>query len=149
MKCKSRPKLVFATGIFVIFVNWHRISWHFWDEDLLFFGDQLYSAGKTFEFLISARKFLRISVKTFFFWRSPVFGRKNVWISDFHRKIPLNIWSSSCSFDSKWDKFLVPPCPSRIHINKLLLPPQNLFLPSQSRYPGAGPVVPVQTNLHW
>ena len=31
-------------------------------------------------------------------------------------------------------------CPSRIHINKLLVPPQNLFLPPPpSRYPGAGP----------
>ena len=26
-------------------------------------------------------------------------------------------------------EFLVPPCPSRIHIHKLLVPPQNLFLP--------------------
>ena len=40
-----------------------------------------------------------------------------------------------------WDKFLVHLCPSRIYINNLLVPPQNLFLPPppQSRYPGAGP----------
>ena len=36
----------------------------------------------------------------------------------------------------------MPPCPSLIHINKLLVPTQNLFLPPppQSRYPGAGAV---------
>ena len=100
LECKSRPKLVSATGIFVIFVDWRRTTWHF-------------------------------GIKTFFFWRSPVFGRKNrktVWISDFSRKTPLNFWSSLWSFDPDWDKFLVPPCPSRININKLLVPPQNLFL---------------------
>ena len=46
-------------------------------EDLLFFfvffGDHLVLAGK---FAISARKSLRTSAKTFFFWRSPAFGRK-------------------------------------------------------------------------
>ena len=95
----------------------------------------------------------------FFFWRSPVFGRKNCLNSNFGRKIPYNFsedlflgggrkpvfgrkkrlnsrfrpeipfQSSPCSFDPDWDKFLVPPCPSRIHINKLFVPPQNLFLP--------------------
>ena len=99
LECKSRPKLVFATVIFVLFMDWHRISWHFWDDDLFLFGDHLFSAGKT------------------------------AWIPDFGRKIPLNLWSSPCSFDPDWDKFLVPPCPSRIHTNKLLVPPKNLFLP--------------------
>ena len=109
LKCRLRPKLVFATGIFVIFLVWHRISWHFWDEDLFFFEDHLFSAGKT------------------------------AWITDFDRKIPLNLWSSPYSFDPDWDKFLVPPCPSRFHINKLLVPPQKFFLPLLSRYSGAGP----------
>ena len=48
---------------------------------------------KTFEFRISAEKSLWILAKTFFFfffWRSPDFGRKNLWISDFGRKITLN-----------------------------------------------------------
>ena len=65
----------------------------------------------------------------FFFWDHLFWAGKTIWISDFGRKIPLNLWSSSCSIDPDWDKFLVPPCPSRIHINKLLVPPQNLFLP--------------------
>ena len=55
LKCKSRPKFVF-------FVDWHRISCRFWDEDLFvfLFGDHLFSAGKT------------------------------AWIFDFGRKIPCN-----------------------------------------------------------
>ena len=87
---KSRSKLVF-------FVDWHQILWRFWDENLFFFfGDHLFSAGKTawicdfgpkipcnfsedlfleiicirpekpLEFTISAGKSLTISVKTFF-----------------------------------------------------------------------------------
>ena len=56
---------------------------------------------------------LQIWRRPFFcFWRSPV---KTAWISDFGRKIPLNLCSSPCSSDPDWDKFLVPPCPSRIH----------------------------------
>ena len=79
LECISRTKLVFATGIFVIFVDWHRISWHFWHEDLffLFFLEiTCFRPGKVFKFLILAGKSLWISVKTFF-WRSPVFGRKS------------------------------------------------------------------------
>ena len=49
------------------------------------FGDHLYSAGKT------------------------------AWICDFGRKIPLNLCFSPRSVDPGWDKFFVPPCPSRIH----------------------------------
>ena len=48
-------------------------------------------------------------------------------------------------FDPDWDKFLVFQCPSQIHMNKLLVPPQNLFLPPQSRYRGAGPAL-LSTN---
>ena len=40
---------------------------------------------KTLKFAISARKSIRISAKTFFFWRSPAFGRK---ICDFGQKQP-------------------------------------------------------------
>ena len=44
------------------------------------------------------------------------------------------------NFETKtFFELLVPPCPHRLHINKLLMPPQNLFLPPQSRCPGAGP----------
>ena len=101
LEWKSMPKLVFTTSIFVIFVDWHRISWHFWDEDLFFF-------------LLEITCFR---------------PEKNVWISDFSRKIPLNFWSALCSFDPDWDKFLVSPCPSGIHINKLLVPPKIYFWP--------------------
>ena len=37
-------------------------------------------------------------------------------------------WSSPCLFDPHWNKFLVPSCPSRIQINKLLVPLPNLYL---------------------
>ena len=46
----------------------------------------------------------------------------NFWPKD------LFFWSSSFSLDPHWNKFLVPPCSSRIHINKFLVPPKNLFL---------------------
>ena len=59
-ECKSRPKLVFATGIFVVFVDWHRISWHFWNENLFFFEITCFRPEKTFEFLISVGKSLWI-----------------------------------------------------------------------------------------
>ena len=60
---------------------------------------------KALEIPISAGKSLEISVKTFFFWRSPLFG----W------KISLNFRTTPCSFDLDRDKFLVPPYPFRIH----------------------------------
>ena len=51
-----------------------------------------------------------------------------------------------------WDEdlFLNFSCPHRIYINKLLVHLQNLFLPPQSRYSGAGPdfaamVLPITT----
>ena len=183
------PKEIYrlgATGVQIeaqigVFLDWHWISWRFWDEGL-FFGDHLSSAGKSpaksmknfcffwrspvfgrknrlnFRFRpeipsqnwwrpISAGNSLAKLVKTFFFQRSPAFGRKNrlnfrfrpeipsqnwwrpfffrdhllsagktAWISDFGRKIPLNLWYSPCLFYPDWDKFLVPPCFTRIHI---------------------------------
>ena len=108
LECKSRPKLVFATGIFVVFVDFMTfLGWR------LFFWDQLFSAGKTawipdfgwihpsnleitcfwpaklHEFPISAGKTLAISVKTFFFWDHLFSVGKTAWIPDFGRKIPL------------------------------------------------------------
>ena len=56
---KSRPKLVF-------FVDLHKFLRRFWDEDLFF----------VFCFF-------------FFFWRSPVFGRKNYLKFRFRPKNPL------------------------------------------------------------
>ena len=48
-------------------------------------------------------------------------------------------WSSPFSFD--------PHC--RIHTNKVLVPPQNLFIPPpQSRCSGAGPVI-VDVGSQW
>ena len=60
LECKSRPKLVFGSGIFVIFVDWHWISWHFWDEALFFLKITCFRPEKLFEFLISAGKSLWI-----------------------------------------------------------------------------------------
>ena len=52
----------------------------------------------------------------------------------------MTVCSSPCLFHLDWDKFLVPLCgPLEFTQNKLLVPPQNLFMPPQSRYPGAGP----------
>ena len=131
------------------FVDWHQILWRFWDEDLFFyFGEHVFLAGKTAWNLISAGKPLAISVKTFFF----LFGDhlnsagKTAWISNIGRKIPLTFCSSPCLFDPDWDKFLVPPCPSRIHINKLLVPIQNLFLPPP---PPPPPPPPVTLSWRW
>ena len=100
LKCKSRPKLVFATGIFVIFVDWHRISWHFGDEDLFFFGDHLFSAGKTARIPDFGRKISCNFSEDLFLWRSPVFGRKSRLNSRFRPENPLEslvftlfIWS--------------------------------------------------------
>ena len=64
-------------------------------EDLFFSETTWFWAKKTFEFLISAEKSLSILVKTFFlfiyfFWDHLILGEKNVWISDFGRKITLN-----------------------------------------------------------
>ena len=89
LECKSRPKLVF-------FVDWQRISWRFWDEDL-FLEITCFRPEKLLEFAISGGKSPAISVKTFFL-RSSVSGRK----------IPLNLCFSPCSLDPDWDKFLVP-----------------------------------------
>ena len=70
LECKSRPKLVF-------FVDWHRISWHFWDENLFsFFGDHPFSAGKTAWISDFGRKIPCKFGENLFFLRSPVFGRK-------------------------------------------------------------------------
>ena len=78
LECKSRPNWCLL---------WTDTGFHddFGMKTFFFFGDHLFSAGKT------AR------------------------ICDFGRKIPLNLCSSSCLFDPDWDKFLVPPYPSRIH----------------------------------
>ena len=172
-------KLVFATVSFVLFVDWHRISWHFWDEDLLFFWRSLafgrknrlnsrfwpensiefqwrpffyfleiicFRPEKPLEFAIrnlTGEIPLNFSEDLFVFGDHLFSAGKTAWIRDFGWKIPLNLWSSPCSFHPDWYKFLMPPCPSRIHTNKLLVPPQNLFLPPQSRCPGAGPGVKV------
>ena len=81
---------------------------------------------KPLEIPISAGKSLEISVKTFFFWRSPLFGRK----------IPLNFRTTPCSFDLDRDKFLVPL--SNSHKIDFSCPPKFISAP-QSRYLGAGP----------
>ena len=52
----------------------------FWEKEIVVFWPE-----KTLKFVISVRKRLRISAKTFFFLRSPGFGRK---ICDFDQKKP-------------------------------------------------------------
>ena len=71
-----------------------KISLNF-GEDLFFFFLEItwFWVEKTFEFRISAEKSLWILAKTFFFFffgDHLIFGGKNLWISDFGRKITLN-----------------------------------------------------------
>ena len=119
------------------FCGLHRILWYFWDEDL-FLGGEItqFRPEKTFEFLISAGKSLRISVKTFFFFGDHlssaektfqflIAAKKSLWIFGLYL---VHLIQTGTNFS----------CPSPIHIIKLLVPSQNSFLPPQSRYPGAG-----------
>ena len=101
LEYKSRPKLV----DFMTFLGWD-----------FFFGDHLFTAGKTAWISDSSRKM------SWNFWKDlflggdhPFSAGKTAWISDFGRKIPLNLCSSPCSFEPDREKFLVLPCPSRIH----------------------------------
>ena len=64
-----------------------------------------------------------------FFWRSPVFGRKN----------PLTFCTSPSDLVCLMQTGINFTCPLEFTQNKLLVSPQHLFLPSQSRYSGAGP----------
>ena len=107
LKYESRPKtpkLVITARIFVILIDLHQISLNFWDEDL-FLGLHLRIRGKSPNFETITRICGNFFTEDLFFCSSPF------------------------SFDPHWNKFLVPPCPSWIHINKLLVPPK-FFLPS-------------------
>ena len=107
------------------------LSWCFWAEKTLkfaispqkkpsdfgedlffffffFFGDHLLLVGK---YAISARKSLRISAKTFFFWRSPAFGWK---ICDFGQKKPSHFGENLCPLI-----LILPPPPD---LAKLVTP---------------------------
>ena len=79
---KSRTKLVF-------FVDWQRISWRFWDEDL-FSENTCFRPEKLLKFAISGGKFLAISVKSFFVGDHLFSAEKTAWFCDLGRKIPSN-----------------------------------------------------------
>ena len=111
LECKSGPNWCFL---------WTDIGFHdvFGKKTFFFVLETTYfRPEKPLEFPNFGRKIPCDFSEDLFFLRSPVFGRK----------IPLNLWSSPCSFDPDWDKFLVPPCPSRIHINKPLVPHKIYF----------------------
>ena len=76
------PIFVLAPAVYFllphVFLGERKICW-FWPE-------------KTFEFVISARKSLRISAKTFFFWTLSDFGRKKP--SDFGEDLSFFFWRS-------------------------------------------------------
>ena len=84
-------------------------------------------------FVDSHREFVKIFGK---FWKFE--EKKQEFVEIFVLKT-FFCWSSF-SFDPHSNKLYVPPCPVRIHINKLLVPPKIYFCPPQSRYPGAGSV---------
>ena len=90
-------------------------------------------------------EFLAISVKTFFFlfleitcfWPEkplefPISDGKSLWLFAPHFAYLIQTGIN----------FLCPRASLEFTQNKLLVSPQNLFLPPQSRYPGSGPVVP-------
>ena len=80
MKTGPPPKGCGDEGVAVIWAEeafeiGRKIRLNF-GEDLFFLEITCFWAEKPFEFPISAEKSVSISVKTFFFLRSPVFGRK-------------------------------------------------------------------------
>ena len=91
-------------------------------------------AGKTLKFAILARKSLRISAKTFFFWRSPAFDRK---ICDFSQKKPSDFGEDLFLFCRSPAAFGRKICdfgqknPS--HFGENLCPPDFNFAPPISR----------------
>ena len=135
LECKSRPKtrklvlivLEFASKncFFVVFVDSHRISWNFGDEDLfiiIIFGLHLRIRGTSqndYE-----------NLWTFLNWRSFFFNP--------HFRICWKLqelWDKNQSLRSS--PFSFDPL-SRIHINKFLVPPPKFVFAFQSRYPGPG-----------
>ena len=107
---KSRSKLG-------VFVDWHQILWRFGDEDLFFFWrSPVFGRKNRLNFRFRLENPLQFQWRPFFFLEiTCLWPGKTAWISDFGRKIPLTFCSLPCVFDPEWDKFLVPPCPSRIH----------------------------------
>ena len=84
-----------------------------------FFGDYRFSADKIAWICDFRRKIpcnFSENLFLFCFLEITCFSAgKSAWICDFGRKIPLNLCFSPCSVDPDWNKFLVPPRPSRIH----------------------------------
>ena len=80
-----------------------KISLNF-GEDLFFSLETTWIwAKKTFKIPILAEKSVSILVKTFFLWRPPDFGRKNLWISELSEKFRLN-FRTNCvkSIQEQW-----------------------------------------------
>ena len=87
------------------------------------FGDHLFLAGKTAWISDLGRKIpCNFSEDLFFFLRSPVFGRKN----------PLTFAPHLVYLNQTGINFSCPRAPLEFTQNKLLVPPQNLFLPPPS-----------------
>ena len=107
----------------------------FWEEEVGSFW-----AEKTLKFAISARKSLRISAKTFFFWRSPAFGRK---ICDFGQKKPSHFGEDLFFGDHLLlvGKFVISAGKS-LRISAKTFAPLILILPPRSREAGDPPVTP-------
>ena len=101
-------------------------SWCFW-------------AKKTLKFAISARKSLRFSTKTYFFWRSPAFGRK---ICDFGQKKPSDFGEDLFFFFGDHllliGKFVISTRKSLPILAKTFAP-LILILPPPSREAGDAP----------
>ena len=87
----GRKKLVFLGGKNVKICDFGQKKPSDFGEDLFFWrSTYCFLAGK---FVMSAKKSLWISAKTFFFFRSPAFGRK---VCDFGQKKPSHFGENLC-----------------------------------------------------
>ena len=123
LECKARPKLV-------LFVDWHRISWRFWDEDLFFMEITCFRPENPPEFPISAENSLAISVMTFFFLditcfrpekplEFPISAGKSLWTF-----APQLVHLIQAGINFSWLRALL-----EFIQNKLLVPPKIYFCP--------------------
>ena len=124
----------------VFFVDWHRISWRFWDEDLFFFGDHLFSAGKTAWIFDIGRKIPWNYSEDFFFLEITCFRPEKP------LEFPISAGKSLAIFAphlvhliQSGINFSCPHAPLEFTHNKLLVPPKIYFCPPPPSHAILGP----------
>ena len=88
---------------------------------------------KPFEFRISAEKSVSFSAKTFFFWRSPVFGLKKPVEFRILAKKSVSISERPCESDLRTMKIVVKVACSCLTLSKKPPPPPPPFFKSWLR----------------